>query len=140
MKITGSPPPNYEAIIKVFPAAKDQPVVFTYGDTIFNVSRPSIPYHLIIHEQTHSKQQGNDPAGWWERYLSDPAFRTEQEVEAYAAQYAHVQSVTKDRNVLARALHSLALDLSSSVYGNVLRWSEAKDRIKNGNNQAKDSV
>lgn len=129
MKISGSPPPNYEAIKAAF-SLGDRPILFTYGDTIFNVTLRRLPNHLITHEATHAKQQGEDPAGWWEKYLQDPAFRTEQELEAYRAQYAHVRNETKDRNVLAKALHSLALDLSSSIYGNVLSWSEAMQKIR----------
>ena len=135
MKITGSPPPNYEAI-KAALNLGDRPIIFTYGDTIYNVTMWPLPGHLLAHEATHMQQQGDDPAGWWDRYLKNPEFRTEQEVEAYAVQYGYVQKETKDRNALARCVHSLALDLSSPAYGSILTYSMAINRIKKWHTQS----
>lgn len=133
MRIIKAPPPNFEAILKVFDV-KDKPIVFTYGDCIYNPTDGNIPPHLITHEDVHRQQQ--EVMGvevWWDQYLADPKFRLEQEVWAYQAQYAHLKDKIKDKNLLFRFLHKLALDLSGEMYGKILSYTEARKLILNKN-------
>ncbi len=131
MEIKQEKPPNYEAICKVLTPGED--AVFTYGSTLYcphlkDMSR--IQDHLLVHEEVHVKQQTN-PEEWWDRYLKDPAFRLEQELEAYATQYAFVDK----KNILYKwkkhFLGKLAMDLSSPMYGNILSYGEAESKIRN---------
>ena len=123
-------PPNIDKIRKVFPI-KDN-TVFTYGDTIY---APHITFtlsnDLIVHEETHTRQQGDDPEGWWDRYMEDHEFRFQQELEAYRAQYRAYCKVVKDRNRCFNFLVVIAKDLSSPLYGGVCDFFTATRLIKN---------
>lgn len=110
----------------------EQKVVFTYGDTIYNPFKGYVDPALEAHETVHSIQQGDDPLGWWNKYFVDSKFRFEQELQAYRVQYDFLKQRIKDRNTLARVLHSLALDISSPIYGKIVELSEAKRLIRGG--------
>ena len=83
MKIIRDYPPNIEAIRAEFEL--NPRVVFTYGETIYNPGGGKITDDLMVHEETHAKQQGDDPGAWWDRYLVDVDFRLNQEVEYLAS-------------------------------------------------------
>lgn len=134
MNIKFDYPPNYPDIVKAFPAVKDNlRVVFTYGDTLYVPGKHAIPGHLKIHEQTHMDQQAKltkSAAYWWELYIDSPAFRVEQELEAYGNQYAYINS-QKDltRSEKKRYLRAFATDLASEIYGQNLDVKQTMDRI-----------
>jgi hypothetical protein len=105
-------------------------VVFTYGDTVYNPSGETMQDHLEFHESIHIKQQaetGRDE--WWDRYLADEEFRLEQELQAYRKQYQYVLRMY-GRQAAAHLLGEIAGDLSSSMYGNILTFNQAKKEIK----------
>lgn len=133
MKIVIAKPPNFEKINEVFDI-EGKPVVFTYGDILYNPTDGHVPWHLEIHERIHTRQQGDNPEAWWDRYLVDPAFRVDQEVEAYGAQYWFLRKTVRDRNKLDRYLRSLATDLSGAIYGHSITYHEAITRIKDAAN------
>lgn len=131
MKIINELPPNIKDIEKAFgPMPKDSPIVFTYGDTIYNPSKLEIDPHLMAHEQVHEIQQKQIGVElWWEKYLGDVQFRLKQELEAYAVQYKWV----KDRYTNGTAkwfLHRIALDLASPMYGSIIGVYEAETKIR----------
>ena len=132
MKIERTFPPNYEDIKKHFPEVEgNSRVIFTYGETLYvPLTSAPIPDHLIVHEQTHTKQQGEDPKAWWDRYFIDIPFRLAQEIEAYKAQYVYYKSRIKDRNQQNRFIVDLAKMLSSPIYGNSITTSEAIKKLK----------
>ncbi len=122
-------PPNIELIKRRFTIHDG--VVFTYGDTLYIPSGGVPTQDLIIHEETHAKQQkefGVDE--WWSFYFISDPFRTAMEIEAYQNQYKYLKSKIKDRNRLNRYLVRLAQDLSSDIYGNILTFADAKQAIK----------
>jgi hypothetical protein len=129
MQIKNEKPPFLGAILEsgMTPSEK---TLYTHGSTIFNPSGMEIPDHLIVHEETHSKQQGDAPGAWWERYLHDQFFRVQQECEAYANQYRFLCTIQKDRNRRARILWDLGGFLSSPMYGSVIGHQEAMQMIK----------
>jgi len=130
MKIKHKRPPNYDEIIKHFPAVADMSgVIFTYGDTLYVPSGNDIPDHLMKHEETHQRQQeelGKDV--WWEYYFDNPNFRLMQEVEAYRNQYAHIKEHS-NRQSRRQLLQQLAKDLSRPMYGNLVSREKAKKLI-----------
>ena len=128
MKIVQEQPLFRDEVGKMFRLPEG--AIFTYGDVIYNPSGRRIDEALLKHEETHSKQQGNHPDLWWQKYLTDTAFRAAEEVEAYRVQYQHAKKVIHDRNKLFRYLYMLATDLSGSMYGNVFTHSEAIQTIK----------
>lgn len=94
-------------------------VLFTYGDTIYIPGGRMPTEDLIEHERTHMKQQNyndKDAALWWGKYLRDPQFRMEQEVEAYAQQYKHLCKGIKGREQRFRVRRTLGQQLSSPLY------------------------
>ena len=125
-----SKPPHWERITKVFPAASwEKPIAIAYGNTIYtNVKK--VQKHLIVHESVHLKQQEEEgPEAWWEKYFTNVAFRLEQEVPAYRAQWLYV----KERNsvkVSDKFLDACAFALSGDLYGNLIPYHEARNRIR----------
>ena len=133
MKVSLSKPPIYDECAKAFKLTGRE--IFTYGDTIYNPAGFDIPDHLLIHELTHREQQKHDNTVaklWWRRYIDDPKWRIDQEVEAYAAQYAFICTKVKDKNARYKNLHLLAVDLASPMYGSSISYTDAIRRIRNG--------
>lgn len=133
MKISFSKPPIYKEACELFGIKDGDPVIFTFGSIIFNPSNVNLTPDLMAHEAVHGRQQQMDPDVanvWWKRYLADPAFRIEQEVEAYATQYAVLCGKIKDRNTRARILFQLASHLSGTIYGSAISHSEAMKKIR----------
>ena len=131
MKIVHEEPPNHAAIIARFGKLKNG-VIFTYGDTIYSPTAQEISRNLEVHETVHMHQQGDNPEGWWERYLLDDKFRLSQEVEAYHEQYKFVRTEIKDPNLRTRFLMKISTDLSSSMYGNIVTHRQVLSMIKRG--------
>ncbi len=130
-QVTGYPP-NIEEIRQVFPLKPG--TIFAWGDTIFNPSGDKLPSWLIAHEQVHQRQQDGDPETWWARYLIDPKWRFEQELEAHRAEYNMFSlSVLGNRNKKRAFLKSLARRLSSPMYGNIRTYQQCRVLIKKGN-------
>src|SRR4051812_39011441 len=100
MEIVVARPPNFDAIVEVFPFAQNAGVIFTYGQTIYNPSAVSISPALKCHESVHAQRQGSNEEeirAWWERYLKEPMFRLEEELLAHRAEYRSFKGWTKDR-------------------------------------------
>lgn len=122
-------PPNYGEIrarFNIHPQA-----VFTYGERIYNPTASLLSEDLIVHEKVHADQQRpGGPAAWWQRYLVDPAFVLEQELEAYRRQFAFFCRLNRDRNEQFQILRLLAGDLASPMYGSVITMRDAFDAIR----------
>lgn len=130
MKIVVDKPPNYDELKEHFDI-DGRAIVFTYGDTVYNPSGILMPLHLMMHEDAHIEQQrtlGAKP--WWDMYLKDSAFRLTQEIEAYKAQYQFVCRYEHNREKRALFLKSIATDLSSGIYGNIITYPEAQALIR----------
>lgn len=133
VKIRNEKPPVYDnacAAFKVNPGR----TLFTYGDTIYNPGGiEPIPDHLIEHEKVHMEQQGYSEEGaaeWWGKFLRDPAFRLEQEAQAYAKQYAFVCRKVTGREQRFHFRWDLAGILSGPLYGNCIGRQEAAALIQ----------
>lgn len=128
MRVVVANPPNIDAIRKVFPLRGRE--IFAWGDTIYNPGGAVVSEHPVAHETVHRKQQGNDVAGWWNRYLADAQWRFSQELEAHRAEYRSFCSSEKDRNRRARFLHLLAARLSAPMYGGLVKYGDALRQIR----------
>lgn len=123
---------------------------WTYGDTIYNPGALVLPDHIVAHEEQHSRQQTweymekylppqertlqhmeSRPAKdfWWEKYLTEPRFRLEQEAEAYGAEYKFFCKHRAYRNLRARFLHTKAAQLSGPLYQVAVTHQQASDMI-----------
>lgn len=95
--------------------------IFAYNGDIY--CNYPLPPDLIIHEETHLKQQekyGLDT--WVDYYLKDDDFRLKMELEAYRKQLASI----KDRELRFHVKQDCIDSLTSSLYGNLLSKEEAK--------------
>jgi hypothetical protein len=120
-------PPVWDRAVKELGANEN--TVFTYGKTVYVPSGNPLSPDLQVHEAIHSTQQGEDPAGWWEKYFADAAFRVEQELYAYQHQYRFFCGMFRDRNVRARFARQLAGTLAGTLYGRPIDFSVAYQRI-----------
>jgi hypothetical protein len=133
MKIVYDVPPNYDEIAAVFKIKDRLRVVFTYGNTLYVPGGTAIKIDkpLMKHEETHARQQkayGVDD--WWERFLHEPAFRLQQELEAYRTQYKNMVDLPLEDRL--GYLEHISNDLAGEIYGNMLTAKEAKAVITEG--------
>jgi hypothetical protein len=129
LRIVEARPPNYAEIA----AALGPPpatAVFAYGDAVYVPAGGELPADLRVHEAVHLRQQAElgGPGPWWRRYLAEPAFRLEQELEAYRAQVASHPDRASRRRCLAR----VARDLASPMYGRIVTVAAARRLIWTG--------
>lgn len=130
MKQVKDYPPNIEKIRAAFDIQPN--TVFTYGDTLYNPMGGFIDEPLEVHEHTHTIQQESmGVEQWWEQYLIDPKFRSEQELEAYQNQYKKA-STMYNRGQLFFYGRILATDLSSAMYGKCISFTDAFLKITKG--------
>lgn len=111
----------------MFPQARRNGVIFTYGEVIYT----DVPLsdELLAHESVHGARQ-KDPEAWWARYLTDPEFRYEEELLGHVAEYVTCCRRVADRNRRAKAFHTIALRLSSDLYGGVVTYQKASKAIR----------
>jgi hypothetical protein len=123
MKILYLYPPNFREIQRAF-NVRGKPVLFAYGNAIYNPSRVHVPPELVIHETVHSERQGQDPKGWWGSYIADRGFRLEEEARAHSAENRHLLTTGRDH------LELLAERLSSPLYGSLCDLETARKLIE----------
>ena len=130
MRILEEYPPIIERIQETFELKGRE--IFTWGDIIYNPKGVYISDELLSHECIHEEQQGKEIEQWWEKYLTDEAFRFKMELEAHQVEYAVYCDKHKDRNERARYLQAVATRLSSPLYGSIVSTKIAKVRIRSG--------
>lgn len=130
MKVITDYPPNYGAIKDAIPGVVGKfGVVFTYNGAVYSPHSHILEDHLTEHEKIHVKQQSSmGVEEWWDRYLEDPHFRLEQELQAYRTQFRFALK-RYGWNKAQGLLKSIAEDLSGPMYGNIITLREAKHRI-----------
>lgn len=127
MKYSDQKPPNWDKLVELFKVDWKNTVV-TYGDTVHSI-KPVTP-DLDVHEAVHERQQAAyGVEAWWERYYVDQAFRLEQEIEAYRAQFLFLTRNTADRNLIFRVQDHIARDLAGPQYGRCITYHEAFAKI-----------
>ena len=137
-------PPNWNKIKSAFPNAEAEQAVFCYGSVLHNPFNAQITRDLEIHEAVHSRQQDKDPEGWWDKYISDPSFRVEQEIQAYGLQMYHLKTTKvlkqdeKGRTVemyipsrvISWYLDKIAETLSGPLYNHAIDYHKAHSRVR----------
>lgn len=119
-------PPNFADIVAVFPRARGEHVIFSYAPFVYVPSGNELPMHLVKHEEIHVERQGKDPAGWWEKYLTDMQFRFDEELIAHRAEYKYLSDTLTGSRRREIALNTVSHRLASSLYGNMITIREAK--------------
>lgn len=133
MKIIKARPPIFEDIARIFPGAHNINVVFAYDNAIYNPSGNEIPPELMAHETVHIERQNEIGVNeWWAMYLSDAAFRFQEELLAHIAEYNAYCEQRPSRQLKRKFLHQIATRLSSKLYGRMISYNGAKEAITNG--------
>ena len=120
-------PPNIDEIRARFNPPPG--TVFAYGDTIYSPARVDLPADLVAHEKVHFTQQAaaGGPEAWWRRYIDDPEFRLDQELEAYRVQYGTLADLPRPER--RRRLAAICGQLASSMYGSIVTKEQARRLI-----------
>jgi len=134
MKVVNGTPPNIEAIKERFPLSGME--IFCYGDTIYNPAGAGLSPELIAHERVHSERQGDDPEGWWDRYIADQEFRYYEELVAHRMEYRVFRKRHRDRELVDKYLQVLARRLAAPMYGNVATPGAARKAIRQNGGKA----
>lgn len=134
MIVKNARPPMFAEIDAAFHVAGKR-VIFAFGDTIYNPEGVHISEELMAHEAVHGERQaGVGLAVWWRRYIADdPAFRLAEEIPAHQAEYAkfcEINTKGNARNGRRLALHHIAKRLASPLYGNLIKYEQARKLIK----------
>lgn len=133
IKYSGEIPPIYEELNKYFSIEWKNDIIITYGGTMYS-RRPVIRPDVMEHEKVHVKQQKifSSPAEWYAKYIHNPEFRLEQELEAYKAQVKWIRDNTEytTRDMRRSIIRTIASELSSSIYGNIITYHKALELLK----------
>lgn len=126
MEIIASRPPNFAAIVKVFPFAANYGVIFAYYPNIYVPSGRELPPQLIAHESVHIQRQKDMGVElWWDKYLADTAFRYNEELLAHQAEYKSLIENATCRQQRRSALKIVAKRLTSQLYGGLVSVKQA---------------
>lgn len=132
MRIVNQFPPNIDVIEAVFGKTR-KGALFCYGDIIYYPGGGQrISAELHVHEAVHTKQQGKDIEGWWEKYLASPEFRLAEEIPAHQAEYKYIAGSSLGKGVKLSYLRAIARRLSGDFYGNIIGYREAKKLVGEG--------
>jgi hypothetical protein len=127
VKIIHGRPPNYDAVVAVFPLAFRAETIFAYGDSIYTLSRAKLPPQLIAHEEVHGLRQLEiGVETWWRRYLADPDFRFNEELLAHRAEYQKLCEVAPSRQTRRAGLRQVAQRLASPLYNRMVNVEQAQ--------------
>lgn len=121
-------PPMIEAIDAAF-NVKGKPILFAWGDTIYNPMGVRIAPDLMPHEAVHGARQGRDVVAWWERYIEDPKFRFDEELPAHVAQYRWCLQNTPAAHH-RMALIRISQAIASPLYGSLIAAADARKLLK----------
>jgi hypothetical protein len=133
MRIVVARPPMFAEIDAAFHIA-GKPVIFAFGDTIYNPLGGPVSPQLQAHEAVHgARQRDSGVEKWWRAYIDDPQFRLDEEIPAHQAEYREFcRNATNGnaRNARRMALHQIASRLASPLYGRLIRYDDARRLIK----------
>jgi len=128
MRIIHDWPPNIDKIAAALPQARiTHGVYFAYAPNVYIPHGGDLTPSLRAHEAEHIKRQGSDPDGWWDQYLSDSAFRFDEELAAHRAEYRHFDG--RPRNERRFYLRQISHRLASRLYGGLCTPHKAKQLI-----------
>src|SRR5581483_9466496 len=103
--VVNAEPPRIDEIDAAF-KVRGKPVLFAFGEMIYNPAGVEVPPELLAHEEVHGERQRalGSVDVWWDRYLADPAFRLAEELPAHVAEFEKLCSLYRYRWQSARAM------------------------------------
>lgn len=128
MRIIEDYPPLIDEIDERF-HIRGKPVIFAWGDTIYNPQKNPVADWLIAHEAEHGQRQGSDLTdivSWWRRYMDEDAFRMEEEAYAHLAEYTFQLGGTINRQQRRSLMMTTAKRFANPIYD----YGLTKDRAK----------
>lgn len=144
MRVVCARPPLFAEIDRAFGIA-GAPVIFAFGDTIYNPQNVTITPELMAHEEVHGARQRGCASVelWWQAYIADPNFRLGEEVPAHQTEYREFCLRNPDgkaRPARRMFLHHVAKRLSSPLYGRLIRYEEARRLVTAASPHASDTL
>jgi len=124
-------PPVYDRCDAQF-KIKGRPILFAWGDTIFNPEGVEISPELFAHEAVHGERQlkvGIET--WWDEYLARPVFRYAEEELAHRAEYQAYARRHPNPRKRALVLDAIAERLAGPLYGNLVSVADARAVVAN---------
>lgn len=121
-------PPNFGLIDATF-NVYNKPVIYAFGDVIYNPKSIAIGDELLAHENVHCTRQADTPFNWWRNYCSDVEFRGVEELLAHQVEYG-AYCAKQNRHGRRVALDMIAARLASPLYGLNVSKVRAKQLIK----------
>lgn len=135
-------PPLWDKIDKAFNVA-GKPVIFAWGDRIFDPMGVGVTRELHSHEEIHGERQIRYGAAllgvnctldaavgtWWDKYIKEPSFRLAEEIPAHRAEYLSFCKRHRDRGACNKMLGHIASKLASPLYGGLISEAAARDAI-----------
>lgn len=137
MTIIKDRPPLYAEIDAAFGVA-GKPVIFSWGELIYNPTGLKVSRELVAHEAIHGARQGTrdqEIEAWWRRYIKDPAFRADEEIPAHHAEYRAFCKRHGDQGARGKFFRSIAARLASPLYGTLFTQAEAELAVLTGRRQ-----
>lgn len=128
MKVVAGTPPMFTEIDRKFHVI-GKPIVFAWGDTIYNPTGSTLPPWILAHEGVHGARQGCDVEGWWRLYIDDAEFRLQEEIPAHQEEW-RAFGLTHSRPDRLFYLSECARKLSSPLYGSLVSYGAAKRIIR----------
>lgn len=135
MRVIVAEPPLIEAIDAKF-GVRGQPILFAFGDVIYNPAGGDVPPELMAHEAVHGERQLKLAGGvdaWWQRYLDDDMFRLEEELPAHHAEFLKLVELQRpqwrsERNLRRTMAAHVARKLAAPLYrfGKIVTVETAK--------------
>lgn len=123
-------PPVYDRCVRAFGenAIVGKPVIWSWGDKIYNPMNIEISRELLAHEAVHGRRQLGKVESWWESYLANDRFRYEEELVAHRAEWQNWVRWHAGRDN-ADVLNAIAGRLASALYGNVVSFGQARSAV-----------
>lgn len=104
-----------------------KPVIFSWGDLIYNPMRITIPAHLMVHEAMHGERQVQwGIEQWWRDYIDSATFRLEEEILAHQVEYRTLLRESGNRRARRGHLKQVAKRLSAPLYGGIISSARAR--------------
>ncbi len=119
-------PPMFAEINARF-HVRGKPVIFSWGDMIYNPTRITIPPQLMVHEAMHGeRQEQHGVEDWWRDYIDSPAFRLEEEILAHQVEYRYLMRESANRRARRSGLKQVAKRLAGPLYGGMISPAKAQ--------------
>lgn len=127
MRVISERPPMFDEIDARFRIA-GKPIIFAWGDVIYNPAGIAIPPHLMAHEEFHGwrQTQWTSIEQWWKDYIDNDAFRLEEEILAHQVEYRTLLRVSSNRRARRGYLKQTAKRLAAPLYGRMITLAKAR--------------